>query len=217
MRRPFIGATIVAIVLIALMAGPASAGYVDNQRGSNLVAQVVWGSGDPETGAGTYGGIAASIDEYGSSVHLWEESAVEITCDSGTPGDPSDDYAARTGTMRTGQGPATVSIASNLRSASAEGVLSQIETWQFNDCTGEYVFVGSEQDVSVSLSLVAVGRPEPWADQYHENIAGEFNMVQITRSMSRVADGTVMLGGDAHAFDAGLISRNGWNGHLSAR
>lgn len=217
MRLPFIGAATAAITLTALISGSALAGYVENHRGSNLVAQVVWGAGDPDTGIGTFGGIAAVIDEYGSSIFLWEDSTTPITCDAGTPGDPSDDYPAMRHTMRMGEGPATVSVASNLRSASAEGTLLEVATWQSDDCTGEGILIASEQDVPVSLSLVATGQPEPWVDRFHERLAGELNMVEITRSMSRAADGTVTLGGAPYAFDAGLVSRNHWNGHMDAR
>jgi hypothetical protein len=217
MRRPFMGAVIAAITFSALVSGSALAGYVENHRGSNLVAQVVWGTGDPETGIGTFGGIAAVVEEYGTSIFLWEDIATPITCDAGTPEDPTDDYQALSHTFRTGEGPATVVIARNLGSAVAEGTLLEASTWQVDDCTGEQTLIASEQDVPVSLSLVATGRPEPWADQFHDKLAGELNVVEITRSMSRAADGTVSLAGEPQAFDAGLISRNSWNGHFGAR
>jgi hypothetical protein len=90
----------------ALAADPAAgppapnsmAPSVFNGRGANAVAQVVWGTSDPDTGVDHFGGVYGDIEAPGTYVGLWEKDDRVVTCDAGTPADPSDDCQATRGT-----------------------------------------------------------------------------------------------------------------------
>jgi hypothetical protein len=212
-RAVVVAATLTAAWLIG--ASPGLAGSVSNSTGSNTTAQVVWGSGD-ETGAGHYGGIYGDVESHGTIVGLWENDVVVLTCDNGTPADPSDDWQGFAGTMRNGFGEGTVSIAPNLGWASVSGLL-RLETVIFNNCTNDYVTTNVETDVPVTLELVATTTSDNSFTKMHELLASQYNIHQNVHMVSRYATGTALLGGEPYAFDSGLISRNHWTDHMKTR
>lgn len=207
------------LALLAIIAGlsiaatPALAGTVLNSSGSNITAQVVWGTGD-ENGGGRYGGIYGDIESWGTMVGLWEEDTQVTTCDNGTPDDLTDDFTGYVGTMRNGDGPGEVSIAASLRTARVTGVLT-ITTAEVDDCAGTYVVVSVEENVPVLLELVATSGPMPAVDTSHERLASVYNAHQNLHTIARYATGTAMLDGEPYHFDSGLISRNHWTDHYN--
>jgi len=197
-------------------ATPALARQVTNSSGSNMTAQVVWGTGD-ENGGGHFGGIYGDIETSGTSVGLWEQDAQVVSCDNGTPGDLTDDFLGYVGTFRDGSGDGSVTIAPNLQTARLTGVLT-LTTVNVDYCAGNYGEVISvETDVPVLLELVATSGPMPSFDTYHERLASVYNMHQNIHMMSRYATGTALLGGSPYEFDSGLISRNHWTDHSNTQ
>jgi hypothetical protein len=207
-----IGLALVAVSATGVLAAGPASGTVFSGRGSNVIAQVVWGMSDPVTGEGRIGGLYGDIETFGTLVGLWEKDDHAITCDAGTPGDPSDDYSAMAGTGRSGDGPGTVSVAADLRSAVVTGVLT-IESYAFDQCAGTWTVTATETGVPMRLDLVATGRPSSDASSFHDLVPGVSNSIQVTSGISRSATGTASLGGLSLAFDAGLISRNRWTYH----
>ncbi len=213
MRRPLVLLAVIAGLCIA--ATPALAGSVSNSSGSNMTAQVVWGTGD-ENGGGHYGGIYGDIESWGTVVGLHEQDAQVVTCDNGTPGDPSDDYMGYVGTFRDGQdeGDGAATVAANLGGAQVTGHLT-ITTAEVNDCLGTYDVISTETGVAVLLDLLAISQPTPSVDVNSERLASVYNMHQNIHTMSRYATGTAMLGGAPYHFDSGLISHNHWTDHYN--
>jgi len=212
MRR--LSALLALIAGLSIAATPALAGTVTNSRGSNVVAQVVWGTGD-ENGGGHFGGIYGDIESWGAVVGLWEQDAQVVTCDNGTPGDPTDDFMGYVGMLRHGDGEGAVTVAANLQSARVTGVLT-ITTMNVDYCAGIYDdVILVEEDVPVLLELVATSKPMPSVDVYHERLASVYNFHQNTHMRSRYATGTAKLDGQDYAFDSGLISRNHWTDHYN--
>ena len=212
MRRLLVLLAIVASLSIA--AAPALAGTVMNSRGSNVTAQVVWGTGD-ESGGGRYGGIYGDIESWGTTVGLWEQDAEVIPCNNGTPDDPTDDFMGYVGTMRNGDGEGAVTVAANLKTARVASVLT-ITTVNVDYCAGNYgEVILVETDVPVLLELVAISGPMPSVDVNHERLASVYNSHQNIHMMSRYATGTAMLGDAPYHFDSGLVSRNHWTDHYN--
>ena len=199
---------------LSIAAAPALAGTVMNSRGSNVIAQVVWGTGD-ENGGGRYGGIYGDIESWGTTVGVWEQDAQVITCDNGTPDDPTDDFMGYVGRMRNGDGEGAVTVAKDLKTARVAGVLT-ITTVNVDYCAGNYgEVILVETDVPVLLELVAISGTMPSVDVNHQRLVGVYNSHQILRMVSRYATGTAMLGGAPYHFDSGLISRNSWADHYN--
>jgi hypothetical protein len=204
------------VVVLALawvtLAAPGMAGSVSNSSGSNMTAQVVWGTGD-ENGGGHFGGIYGGVESSGTYVGLWEQDAQVVPCDNGTPGDTSDDFMGYVGIMTNGDGTGSVTISPNLQTARVTGVLT-ITTMGVDYCAGNYgVVIATREDVPVSLDLRSTSNPMPWVDVSSDRLAHIYNMHQNVHGMSRDAAGTAMLGGEPYAFDSGLISHNHWTGH----
>ena len=212
-RRRLGALAVVAMLSAAWLIGatPGLAGTVSNTTGSNSTAQVAWGTSD-DAGAGRYGGLFGDIESAGTMVGLWENDAIAVTCDGGTPADPSDDWQGLAGTMRNGWGDGMVTIAPNLARASVSGVLT-IETTVYNMCAGDYVTT-VETDVPMALELVAVTKAESSVSRVHELLANQYNFHQNMHTQARYAAGTAFLGGAPYAFDSGLISHNHWTDHM---
>jgi len=208
----------------ALAAGPVAGppalntvgASVFNGRGANAVAQVVWGTSDPVTGEGHFGGVYGDVEAFGTYVGLWENDDHVVTCEAGTPGDPSDDFQATRGTGRVGDGVGTVTIAPNLQSAVVTGDLT-ITSYAFDGCAGTWDVTATETGVPLRFGLVATGRPSNDSSFSRELLPGVYNTHQLTSGISRTATGTASLDGRQLAFDAGLISRNRWSYHESSR
>jgi hypothetical protein len=195
-------------LLLAVTPAASLAQSVSNSHGSNIVAQVVWSeSYDVTTDIGRFGGIAGDIEDQGAIVSLWDVDNRAISCADGTQG-----IAA---TYRDGDGPGTVTIASNLGSAVVAGVLT-ITTATYDYCTNTYTKVSEETGVTVRLELVATTKAaaEPW--KYHDLVRGEYNAHGNVRSTSREATGTALLGGLPYHYDFGLISHNTWSDHYNS-
>lgn len=203
--------------LAAAPAGSAGGGAVAfNGHDANAIAQVVWGTSDPVTGAGRTGGMYGDVESFGTIVGLWETDGHAAICDAGTPADPSDDFLAMSGTGRSGDGQGTVAIASDLRSALVTGVMT-ITSYAFDECAGTWTVVATETGVPMRLDLVATGRPTTDSSSSHDLLPGVDNTHQITNGISRWATGTATLAGRPVAFDAGLLSRNRWSYHENVR
>jgi hypothetical protein len=210
MRR--LSALLAIIAGLSIATTPALAGTVTNSRGSNVTAQVVWGTGD-EDGGGRFGGIYGDIESWGTVVGLWEQDAQVVPCDNGTPDDPDDDFMGYAGTFRNGDGEGTVTISANLQSARVTGVLT-ITTMSVDYCAGNYGdVILVEESVPVLLELAAISKPMPSVSVYHERLASVYNSHQNVHGLSRYATGTAKLGGQDYAFDSGLISHNHWTDH----
>lgn len=206
-------ALLAIIAGLSIVATPALAGTVTNSSGSNMTAQVVWGTGD-ENGGGRYGGIYGDIESWGTTIGLWEQDAQVIACNNGTPDDPTDDFMGYVGTMRNGDGEGAVTVAANLKTARVAGVLT-ITTAEVDYCAGTYLVTSVEENVPVLLELVATSGPMPSVDVNHERLASVYNFHQNIHMMSRYATGTAMLGGAPYHFDSGLISHNYWTDHYN--
>jgi len=212
MRRRILALVALAALLVPAM--PAAAADVSNDSGVALVAQAAWGVSD-ETGAGDWGLVAAAVQDGQRRLFLYEQAAVAATCDAGTPGDPSDDYPGLSGTFRLADGPADVDIATTLKAGSASAILD-INSGVIDACAG-LVFTAVEEDVEVSLELATTGERDRWTDRFFERLPGEFNFLQILRSFSYRATGTLVIGGEVSSVQLGLISRNRWSSHFNAR
>lgn len=228
-KLPCLGLCVGAVIVLAgatgvLAAGPGARssapdsmrGSVFNGRGSNAVAQVVWGRSDPIAGVDDFGGVYGDIEDSGTLVGLWEQDDHAVTCDAGTPDDRSDDFQATRGTGRTGDGAGTVTIAPDLRSAVVTGVIT-ITTYAFDGCAGTWDVTATKRGVPLRFDLVATGQPSVDSSSSRELVPGVYNTHQLTNSVSRAATGTASLGGRSLAFDAGLISRTRWSYHESSR
>lgn len=183
--------------------------------GENWTAQVVWGTSDP-SGTGEFGGIYGDIEDFGTSVGLWEMRFTVVTCDADTPADPADDYEGYVGAWVNGDGPGTVTVARNLASATVAGTITVYHGWQ-DDCLGTNAVTSIDEGVPLSLTLTATARPTGFRDWSHEKLASVYNVHQAVRSLNRVAVGTALLAGEAYAFDSGLISHNRWSAHENSR
>ena len=213
-RRQHFLVSAAAAIAIAASSGSAAvhAAEVSNSRGSSVAAQAVWGSGDPETGIGDWGGIGVIVQDGDAQLFLWEEETVLVSCGGDTT-DPADDYEGRSSTFRSGYGAATdVSIDRSLRRAVASGAMT-VESGTYDACTQVWTLTGVEPGVAVELDLVATGQPDVWSDRYVEHIPAEYRFQQQFRHFGYAADGTVTLGGDAVPFEHAMISRFSWNGH----
>jgi hypothetical protein len=204
-----------ALILAVTAAAPVAARSVSNASGGNSTAQVVWGTGD-ETGAGHYGGIYGDIEDFGAIVGLWESDLDWVTCDAGTPEDPSDDYEGYIGTWVSGDGSGTVTIARDLGSATVSGTITVYHGWQ-DDCAQTSGTTSMEEGVTLVLDLVATGRATSDRDRQHDLLAGIYNSHTSMKSTNRPATGTAFLGGEPYPFDSGLISRNRWTWHENSR
>ena len=212
MRRRILA--LVALAALLVPAIPVAAADVSNDSGEALVAQAFWGVSD-ETGAGGWGLVAASIQDGQRRLFLYEQSAVAATCDNGTPGDLSDDRPGLQGTFRFADGPADVNLAANLKAGSASAILT-IESGVIDACAG-LQFTAVEPGVAVSLELTTTGERDRWTDRFSERLPGEFNSLQVLRSFSYRATGTLVIGGEVSSLELGLISRNRWNSHFNGR
>lgn len=194
-----------ALVIAVVAAGPALARDMSISKSDGVVAQLVWGEGDPASPTQSWGNLAAF--GQGDSTMIWfNDTQVQmLTCDAGTP-DPTDDYEGYRGTARVGDGVGTSTVARDLRSASASGVIT-IYTIAFDDCAGVWDVVDVEEDVAVSFDIRASGRSEHWVDVYRERAPGEYDARQVSRMRGYHASGSAALGGVPLDFADALIAR----------
>ena len=228
-KLPGLGLCVGAVVLLAGATGAVAADPVTrppaphsigasvfNGHDANAVAQVVWGRSDPASGEDHFGGVYGDIETFGTFVGLWQDDEQVVTCDAGTPGDPSDDFQATRGSGRTGDGLGTVTIAPNLQSAVVTGDIT-ITSYVFDWCAGTWDVTDVETAVPLRIDLVAAGAPTIDSSTSRELLPGVYNSHQLTNGISRTAVGTASLAGRPLAFEAGLISRNRWSYHESSR
>ena len=196
-----------ALVALAVAAPTASAHQPEISKTDSVVAQVVWGTGDVETGAGNWGGLAAYRQPDLVGISYWQDDAAAIVCDNGTA-DPADDYPGLAGTLTIGEGSTVVvDIAPNLRSASARGTL-RIETVTYDTCAAEWTLIDSRPAVAVTLDLVATGTSETDVHVYRDGEAGVYTQKGVTQMRGYWATGSATLGGVPLEFASGLISRH---------
>lgn len=145
---------------------------------------------------------------------FWDEVTTAVSCDAGTPA-TTDDHIGLDRTFVRGEGTyASFSIDENFKHATASGSIT-VESGTSDGCTGIVSVADVEPDVPFTLDLAASGRNETWVDTYRERVPGEYRLFQVVRSRGYPATGTVTIGGEALAYDAGLISRN--SGHSTFR
>ena len=175
------------------------------------VAQVVWGSGDVETGVGHWGGFGVFEQPDVSGAFFWDEVTTAVSCDAGTP-ETTDDYLGLASTFIRGEGTyLSFAIDPSFKHATAAGTIA-ITSGTSDGCTGATTVTSVEPDVPFSLDLSASGRNETWVDTYRERVPGEYSLFQVLRSRGYPAAGTVTIGGEPLAYDAGLISRHSGHG-----
>ena len=199
------------LLALAVSAPTAQAGTKERSDVDARVAQVVWGSGDVETGVGHWGGFGVFEQPDLGSAFFWDEVTTAVACDGGTP-ETTDDYIGLDRTFIRGEGAyASFSIDPSLKRATADGTIT-MTSGTSDGCTGLMTVTDVEPDVPFALALSASGRNETWVDTYRERVPGEYSLFQVLRSRGYPATGTVTIGGEALAYDAGLISRNSGHG-----
>jgi hypothetical protein len=198
----FAWSAILCTSALLTLTAPAMAISGGHSTGRAIVAQVAWGSVDPETFTGDWGLVAAFDQDGSTGIVLHEEDSVPITCAGGYPGSQ--------GTFRHGQGPAdTLSIAPNLGSAAAGGTLLVI-SGTFNTCTQSFEMTG-EETVTIALTLSASGRRDTTVDRYADAVPGEYRFTSINRTASRPAIGSLTIDGSPVAYAAALISSHSFS------
>lgn len=194
----------VAAIAIITVAAPVAARQVSHSSGQALVAQAVWGTGDPTTGEGTWGIAAAISDEHGSYVFYGESTTSLVDCGDGRLGS--------VGTGRFGEAPADVTISHDLGRANASATMD-IVTVAFDECTFEFEIVDLDEGVMLEMALAASGRRENTVDRYAEAVPHEYRFTFTNRIQARAAAGSVLLDGAALPFDAAQIGRHAWSDH----
>jgi hypothetical protein len=198
------------VLALVLVVPTTSAHQPVHSKTDSLVAQVVWGSGDVDTGAGSWGNLVVYDQPELTGISLWQDEAEAIVCDAGTA-DTSDDYAGLSGTLTVGEGEAWVQeIAPSLRSARAAGSL-RIETVAYDTCRAEWTLTDVRYGVPVTLDLVAVGRIETFVHRYSEAEPDVYSLKGVTQMRGYWATGTATLDGVPLPFESALISR--FRGH----
>ena len=187
-------------------AGPALARDLSMSKLDSVVAQVVWGTPDPESPQQAWGILAAYRQGSTTAVSYQDVEGTVAPCDNGTP-EPEDDYLAMTGTVRTGDGLASASsFARNLRKAMAAGTVT-IHTVAFDECARTWDVIAVDEDVPVALDLAGVGRAEHSVDVYRESVSGEFRVRELSRMRGYHAVGTATLDGVAIEFADAFVAR----------
>src|SRR5215203_642350 len=196
-----------ALVALAVAAPAVSANPPEVSRTDAVVAQVAWGTGDVDTGAGSWGGLAAYQQPDADGISYWQEDTEAVVCDAGTAS-PADDYAGLAGTLTIGEGSiGVVEIAPNLRSASASGTL-RIETVSYDACAAEWTLIDSRPAVAVTLELVATGKSETDVHVYRDGEAGVYTQKGVSQVGGYWATGSATIDGLPLDFDAGFISHH---------
>lgn len=205
-RRRHVAAALAAATLSAMLVVPVAAREVSHGTFQSRVAQVVWGQVDLETGAGTWGIVAAFDQDDFDGISLFEQTAVAVDCG---------EYSSLSGAFRIGDdfAPAELEIAQNLSSASAAGTMTII-TGTFDGCLELWEVTSVEEGVNVTLDLAATGSRENVTDRYMESLPGEYRAMQVNRMQTRAASGTVLVGGEAVAFEQALISKHAGSFHF---
>lgn len=202
------------LLALALTAPITEAATKDRSTFEARVAQVVWGSGDIETGVGHWGGFGVFQQPDLGLAFFWDEVTTAVPCDAGTP-EMTDDYTGLHRTFVSGDGTYTsFSIDENLKHASASGSIS-LSSGTSDGCTGEVTVTNVQPDLPFTLDLVASGRNETWVDTYRERVPDEYSVFQVIRSRGYPATGTVTINGESLDYDAAQISRN--SGHSTFR
>jgi hypothetical protein len=197
-----------AALLVLAVAAPASAGAnVSNSSNSASTAQGSWYS--DAGGVDTYGSLNAWQETGSSEVYLdfWEESGQYVDC---TPADDSDESYGFQGQYRYGYGEGSLAIGRGSADAQASGTL-EITTTAVDDCAGTYV-ESQESGVAVSLALVATGSKIMERGTSSFKVPSQFNGHSSYSTTSRLASGTVTIGGDEIAVD-GAIGKVSWRDH----
>lgn len=201
-----LASALAAATLSASLVAPAAAREMSHGSFQSRVAQVVWGQVDLETGAGTWGLVAAADQDDFDVISFFEQTAVAVDCG---------EYSSLSGTFRMGDdfAPAELEIARNLSGASAAGTMT-IVTGTFDGCLELWEITSVEEGVSVSLDLVATGPRDNVTDRYMESLPGEYRAMQVNRMQTRAAGGSVLVGGEAVAFEQALISKHAGSFHF---
>lgn len=195
--------------LIAVSASTALAGQtVYNSTGQAILAEALF-----QTEGG--GGYAVAFQQQGEPafMEVLVSSYQEVTCDAGTPDDPSDDYPGAQGHFTYGFGPASLAVTKSYGEAHATAILD-LDVGSFNDCTWSWESIVIE-NVPVALDLVANG-PAVMSDSSGSfHIPSELNARGSFRSVFRPAAGSVEIGGEVLSADYGQIGRVSWREHAN--
>lgn len=208
-RRPSATGVILGVTLSLILTLPAAAREISHSMARSTVAQVVWGSSDPVTGEGTWGILAAYQQDSFSGISYTEQTTSFVDCGG---------YEGLAGTFRFGESldQFTIDIPPNLSTARASGVMT-IVSGTFDECTWEWVVTSVEEDVAVSLDLVATGGRENSIDRYVEQLPDEYRAMHVSRMQVRAAAGSASIGDEPLAFDAAAISKHSSSFHFHGR
>jgi hypothetical protein len=206
-----------ASLMVLAMAAPVAAGAnVGNYSGGATLAQAAWESYDETTGAASYGYLVAAR-EQGETTTLIEFSESNETwtlcSDGGTPDDESDDSFGVVGTYRSAYGSGTLTVSKSYGSATAAGVLD-VWTDTYDECAGTYDSA-YQDEVSISLDLVATGDLVRESGRGSFHIPGAFNDHSSYRSTYRLAEGVVSIG-DQTFESFGQIGKVSWSSHTNS-
>lgn len=205
-RRPSAIGLILGVALSLILILPAAAREVSHGTYRSTVAQVVWGDSDPVTGAGTWGILAAYDQDSFSGISYTEQTASLVDCGG---------YQGLVGTFRSGEAfdAVTIDVAPNLSTGRASGLMTVV-SGTFDECTWEFVVTSVEENVAVSLDLVAAAGRENTIDRYVEQLPDEYRAMSVTRMQIRPAAGSASIGGEPLAFDAAAISKHSSSFHF---
>ena len=205
-RRPSAVGITLGLALSLILILPVAGREISHGTHRSTVAQVVWGVTDPATGAGTWGILAAYDQDELSGLSFTEQTASLVDCGG---------YDGLVGSFRTGESfeGSTTDIAPNLSTGRASGLMT-IVTGTFDECTWEWVVTSVEENVAVSLDLVATGGRENTIDRYVEHLPDEYRAMSVSRMQVRPAAGSASIGGGPLAFAAAAISKHSSSFHF---
>ncbi len=221
MRR--IGLTaFVAFALVAFAAPAATAKTVIFERQSELVVEAGWYSGDwgdPTIMSG-YAGARQRKGAGTGEMYFYQGLGTAVTCDAGTPDDPSDDYLGYEWVNVDGWGPAAVTVGKSYSTGSAVATVDGW-TYEYSECDGYYAENGGGEGemvtMEVALDLVGDGPLVRGRDSNVFHIPGEYREHSKSSSAYRTAAGVVTVDGTPYATSWGQIGQYTWSMHVTSK
>ena len=214
MRR-FMTVPLAGLIALAV-AGPVAAGpNVGNFSNSATIAQASWDGYDEATETYRSGFVAVSKEQGSSQAFAeysqYQEQFVQCT-GADTPDDPDDDSFGVISSNTWGYGPASLAVARNYSSASADGTLDAARE-DFNECTGEWTYE-ELPDLAFSLDLTATSATVKESGRGSFHLPGEFNSHSSYKAAYRFAEGT-LDGIDGSQAVSGMIGKVTWMEHTN--
>lgn len=221
MRR--IGLTVfVALALVALAAPAATAKTVIYERNSEVVVEAGWYSGewgDPVIVSG-YAGARHRKGGAVGEMYFYQGTGTAVTCDAGTPEDPSDDFLGYEWVNIDGWGPATVTVSKTYASGNA---VATVDGWSYqsSDCDWYYPENGGGDGamvtVEVAIDLTGDGPLVRSKGSNSFHIPGEYKEHSKNSSTYRNAVGTVTVDATPYEMSGGQIGQYSWSMHVTSK